>query len=115
MPEFLAEVYVSDRPGVPTLPRVDDLSRAAAAVAADGVAVHLIRQIHVPEEETCFLLFEAPSEDQFLDVAARCGLRIDNVVGAVSDLAAPDLSPSVLSSSVRHHDTIRVPSTQEEA
>jgi hypothetical protein len=84
VPEFFAEVYVSDGAGARTLPRIDDVSRAAAALAAEGTPVRLVRQIHVPDEETCFFLFEAPSLDQVLEVTARCGLRIDSVVGAVS-------------------------------
>jgi hypothetical protein len=110
VPEFLAEVYVSDRSGAPTLPRIDEVSRAAAALSDHGAPVHLVRQIHVPEEETCFLLFEAPSEDQFLDVAARCGLRIDNVVGVVSGRCAP-----ALSSPARPPVPVRLASTQEES
>ncbi len=103
MPEFLAEVYVSDRSAAAGLPGVDDVHRAAEGLVTGSTPVRLVRQIHVAEEETCFLLFEAPSKELVLDAADRCGLRIDRIVGAVS-------VPPARSA----HAKVRVPTTQEE-
>ncbi len=58
MTQFLAEIY---------LPCVgpDGLRRAGAAaqaLAQSGLPVRHVHSIYVPDDETCFLLFEAPSE-----------------------------------------------------
>jgi hypothetical protein len=110
VPEFLAEVYVSDRSSASSVPGTDEVRRAAEILATDTAPVRLIRQIHVPEEETCFYLFEAPSEGLVLEVAARSGLRIDNVVGAVSGRFAP-----LPSRALRNRPKVRVSSIQEES
>ncbi len=109
VPEFLAEVYVSAVPGAPGLPPLDDVRRAAATVAG-AQPVELLRQISVPDEETCFYLFEAPSADLVLDAASRCGLRIDSIVAAVSG----QVPPTTPWSSRPSRRSVR-PSVQEEA
>lgn len=110
MPEFLAEVYVSDPSHPSSVPGTDDVRRAASALSTDDAPVRLIRQIHVPEEETCFYLFEAPSPGLVLEVAARSGLRVDNVVGAVSGPFAP-----MPSRALRKPSRVRVTSNKEES
>ena len=51
--------------------------------------VRLKRSIVVPEEETCFYLFEAQSADVVQEALARSGLRSERVVVAHSDLMPP--------------------------
>ncbi len=46
-----------------------------------------VRSIFVPDEETCFFLYEAPSADAVREIARRSALRFDRV----SEIAA---SPS---------------------
>ena len=69
------------------LPSLDALISATELVTQEGYRVQLLRLIHVPEDETCFYLFEAESEQRVVDVAQRAGLRLDRVVEAVVDLS----------------------------
>ena len=39
----------------------DGLRAAAAELRACGTEVRFLRTVHVPEDDSCFLLFEAPS------------------------------------------------------
>ena len=69
------------------------LSRVAERLTQEGHEVHLIRSIHVPEEETCFYLFRAGSSDVVREVASRSGLRYERVHEAVSTWPDPEEEP----------------------
>lgn len=81
MTQFLAEVY---------LPRGDGVVERAAARAADaaralarsGVRVRHVQSIYLPEDETCFLLFEAASEGAVRAAAGWAELICNRVVEA---------------------------------
>jgi hypothetical protein len=73
--EFLVELYVS-RAGAPG---VD-----AEALSRIGPAVRYVRSILIPEDETCFLLFEAASIDDVREAARIAGLPIDRISEAVT-------------------------------
>jgi hypothetical protein len=85
MPEYLAESYVPQAQAQAGAPGLDDLARVADQLAREGTQVVLKRSILVPQEETCFYLFEAPCEEAVRDAAARSGLRFERVVEAQSD------------------------------
>jgi hypothetical protein len=72
--EFIVEVYVSSA----RLAAVDALFEAATAAASDvsrdGESVHCTRSFVVPEDETCFLLFEAASIGAVRDAVGRANL-----------------------------------------
>lgn len=83
MPSYLVETYV---------PRmeVDDASaaRQRARVAArqlsrEGESVRYVRTTLLPEDETCFHLFEAASEEAVAEVCRRAGLGKPRIVRAV--------------------------------
>ena len=83
MPEFVVEQYVS---------RVDDTSArrsserarlAAAEVNGEGTAVRYVRSIFVPEDETCFYLYEAVSADAVREAVQRAGLQFERIIAAV--------------------------------
>ena len=84
MPEFLAETYAPrDPPGTGTAAR----RAAQAALAADqtsrpGAQVRLLGAIVVPEEETCFYLYQAPSAGAVRAAVTRAGLRPDRITRA---------------------------------
>jgi hypothetical protein len=48
--------------------------RAAQQMRKEGTPVRFLRSIFLPEDETCFFLFEAPTEAAVRDAAARAGL-----------------------------------------
>jgi hypothetical protein len=74
VPQFLAEVYA---PALNRRARSRMIAAARAAAAAETherAAVRHVRAIYVPEDETCFHLFEAPSADVVERVVTAAGL-----------------------------------------
>lgn len=69
MTEFLIELYLS-----PTTPdAVEHLTSCARAAAeeqsAKGVSVRYVRSISIPEEQTCFVFYDAPSRETASETA----------------------------------------------
>ena len=85
MAEYLVELYVarSDRAGAER--RGDRARVAAEQLAHEGVSVRYVRSIFVPEDETCFYLYEASSPDAVREAARRAGFTSERVTEAVSD------------------------------
>jgi hypothetical protein len=82
--EYLVEVYLPPSSSGRAGPGPEEISRAADQVTRQGLAVRLTRLIVVPEDETCFYLFDADSADAVHQVANRSGLTYGRVVEAVS-------------------------------
>ena len=84
MPEFLVELYVP-RGGGEAVARSVRLARLAAGeLSREGRAVQCLRSIFVPDDETCFLLYEAASADDVVEAARRASLSFDRVALAVA-------------------------------
>ena len=85
MAEFLVELYAprSDEDAV----ELDSqrARRAADELARQGLQVRFVRSVFVPEDETCFYLYEASSAGNARRAAQRAGLRVDRVTEAISD------------------------------
>jgi uncharacterized protein DUF4242 len=84
MANFLIELY---------LPRTDraafNCSVRRARLAADelsrqGTPVRYLHSVFVPEDETCFHLYEADSPDRVREAARCAALRFERVSEAVS-------------------------------
>ena len=84
MPRYLVETYV---------PRTDaDAARAAgrrARAAArqlsrEGKSVRYVRTTFLPRDETCFHIFEAGSEQDARNAAARAGIQPERVLEATN-------------------------------
>jgi ribosomal protein S11 len=82
--EFLVELYVA---------RGDDAAASSDARLASGAAADLfdrdsdvrgVRTIVVPEDETCFLLVEAPGQQAVQRALERAGLRCEHISAATS-------------------------------
>jgi hypothetical protein len=56
---------------------------AADAMRVDGTDVRYLLRIFVPEDETCFHLFAAPSAQAVSAVSKRAALDYDRIVEAV--------------------------------
>jgi hypothetical protein len=80
MPEFLAETYAPST----AAPRAGDLSLAAEQASQPGAPVRFLGAVVVPEEETCFCLYQAPSAGAVRTAMARAWLRPERVTRAVS-------------------------------
>ena len=89
MPEFLVELYVAHDDHGAARQQAERADRAAAELTREGRPVRCLRSIFVPEDETCFLLYEAPSIDTVEDAVRRAGLPLAHVSAAES-AAAPD-------------------------
>jgi hypothetical protein len=50
----------------------------------EGVPVRFLRSIYVPEEDTCFCLYEAPSVDAVRQAAGRAHLDFERVAQAIT-------------------------------
>jgi hypothetical protein len=84
VPSYLVETF---------LPRGRERQRAAGDERARSAAAELTRlgqpvrfahSIHVPSDETCFFVFEAPSASSAAQAAVRAGLRALRVVEAAA-------------------------------
>jgi len=79
MAEFLLERYISygDADAVDA-----DAERArleADRLSDEGTPVRLVRAIFVPEDETCFYLYEGETLEAVLEAARRAELCVDRI------------------------------------
>jgi hypothetical protein len=80
MKRFLVETYLSRA----AAGERDARERRARKAAEELTEVRFDHSIHVPEDEICFFVFDAPSGREALLVARRAGLEPIRVVEAVS-------------------------------
>ena len=88
MAEFLVEVYVAHDDHSAARRHAERAAQAAADLAREGRAVRCLRSIFVPEDETCFLLFRAPSAEVVEEAVNRAGLRREHISAAASAQAS---------------------------
>jgi hypothetical protein len=81
--EFLLEVYMSRSDRCAVGDAADRAAVAAQRVRRDGRSVRYLRSIFVPEDETCFLVYEAASIDDVRRAARLAGLPADRIVEAL--------------------------------
>jgi hypothetical protein len=84
MAEFLVECYVSRAGQAAGADRSEGARRATEELTREGTEVRFLRSIFVPEDETCFYLFESTSADIVREAAARAGLAFGRVAEAVA-------------------------------
>jgi hypothetical protein len=71
---FVVELYLSPE---------GDARLQDAGQLLEGPCVRHLRTIHIPGDEMCFLLLEAPSSRVIRDAAARAHVMVDRIVDAV--------------------------------
>jgi hypothetical protein len=84
MPEFLVELYGSQTDTAAVAHGANRAQAAAAEVTREGTPVRYMRSIFVPEDETCFYLYEASSVEAVEEAVRRAGLTFERVAGAVT-------------------------------
>ncbi len=92
MNEFLVEVYANDAAGVR-----DAAARAcesAKKVSREGVPVRYVRAIFVPDDETCFHVFEAGSTEAVRAASERAAFPAARIVQVLD--VQPDGEPQPL-------------------
>jgi hypothetical protein len=74
--EFIVEVYVAKTGAIGT-------AEVRAAAEAHTPPVRYVRAILVPEDETCFLLFDAASIDDVRAVVTRAAVPFERISSAI--------------------------------
>jgi hypothetical protein len=80
--EFIVEVYVP-RTGADCTAGVRE---AAAEHTRSGTPVRYLRAILVPEDETCYLLFDADSVDAVRAVVTRAEVPFERISAAIESV-----------------------------
>jgi hypothetical protein len=84
VPSYLVETYLARGQRREQAARELRARSAAAELTQGTTRVRFDRSIHVPEDELCFFVFDAPSGEDAALVAQRAGLEPIRVVEAVS-------------------------------
>ena len=79
MAEFLVELYMARGDGDALAREGERARRAAQTATRSGAPVRFVRSFFVPEDETCFLVFEAASAEDVRAAALLAGLRFEHV------------------------------------
>jgi len=94
MPEFIVELYVPRADAIIAVARSARSARVAAEeLTREGRSVQYLRSIFVPEDETCFLLYEATAADDVEEAARRASLPFDHVALAIAGRDGEEESP----------------------
>ncbi|HMC39004.1 MAG TPA: hypothetical protein VKI19_05025 [Acidimicrobiales bacterium] len=84
MSEYLVEVYLSRSAAHGGAPSAHRVAGAADQLSREGRPVRLLQAVFVPDDETCFYLFEAQSDETVIEAARRSGLLYERLVQAVT-------------------------------
>lgn len=84
MPSYLVETYLARGDAGGRAAREGRARSVAAELTGQGTQVRFDRTIHLPEDEICFFVFEAPSGRDAAFAAERAELSPLRVVEAVS-------------------------------
>jgi hypothetical protein len=84
MPSYLAETFLARGDAGERAARQRRACSAADELTREGTRVRFDCSIHVPEDEICFFVFDAPSAREVALAAQRAGLEPLRVVEAVS-------------------------------
>ena len=84
MPSYLVETYLARGHAGERAARERRARSAALELTRRKTRVHFERSIHIPEDEICFFVFDAPSGADAALVAQRAELEPIRVVEAVS-------------------------------
>jgi hypothetical protein len=83
--EFVLELYASRHDPDAVEQHAARAREAAAQLTREGGdPVRFVRAIFLPEDETCFYLYDAASVDLVLAAAQRAQLRVIRVVDAIT-------------------------------
>ena len=93
MAEYLVELYVARGDHAVARHHVAVAERAGADLSREGRAVRYLQSFFVPEDETCFVLYEADSADLVTEAVRRAGLRLEHVSAATTSVAGAQESP----------------------
>jgi hypothetical protein len=84
VPSYLVETYLARSQAGERAARERRARAAAEELTRERTPVRFDRSIHVPEDEICFFVFDAPSGREAALAAQRAGLEPIRVVEAAS-------------------------------
>jgi hypothetical protein len=82
--EYLIETYVSRAGAEMVAACAERARRAAEQLMWQGTPVRCLGTVFVPEDETCFYLYEAAGEEVVREAAHRADLRVERIVEAIT-------------------------------
>ena len=88
MTEYLVELYVSRSDALAVERGAERARLAAEEQTRQGNPVRYLRSIYVPEDETCFLLFEAATSESVRAAALLAELPFERLCTAIESEAA---------------------------
>ncbi|MGH3103461.1 MAG: nickel-binding protein [Gaiellaceae bacterium] len=66
--------------GAATLAAAGERARSAAEqLTREGIPVRWVRVVYVPEDDSCFLVFEAPSSEAVVEASRRAALQHERI------------------------------------
>lgn len=86
MAEFLIELYISRTDDAAVENSAERGRIAAEELTREGTAVRYQRSIFLPEDETCFYIYEAESVDDVREVARRAALPFERIAEVITAL-----------------------------
>ena len=84
MPSYLIETYLPRGQAAERTARERRARSAAEELTRGATRVRFDRSIHIPEDEICFYVYDAPSARHAADAAERAGLDPVRIVEAIS-------------------------------
>ena len=90
MTEYLLELYVARADAVAIDQDAQRVRLAAEEHTRQGTPVRYLRSIFVPEDETCFLLYEAESAEAACRAAALASIAFERVSEVIGDTLTAD-------------------------
>ena len=84
MPSYLIETYLARGQAAERTARERRARSAAEELTRGATRVRFDRSIHIPEDEICFYVYDAPSALHAADAAERAGLDPFRIVEAIS-------------------------------
>ena len=90
MTEFLVEFYLSRTDAAALGRSVRRARLAAQEQTRQGMPVRYLRSMYLPDEETCFLLYEAESAEAARRAAALAAIAFERVSEVIGDTRTAD-------------------------
>jgi hypothetical protein len=91
MPRYLVEAYIPRARAEEAYATGRRARDAAEELVREGVVVSYVRTTFLPDDETCFHVFEAASVHAVGEVCSRAGLGSPRIVVAVEGNHRPDV------------------------
>ena len=83
MPRYLVESYIPRSRAREAREAGRDARTAAEELVREGTPIRYVRTTFLPDDETCFHIFEAASEEAVGEACQRAGIRRGRIVPAI--------------------------------